>query len=658
MVKKIALTIFLSLSSLLISQDVEMNLVNAKDEFKWGVKFYNQGLYEKSVFSFERSLSFNPADYQTHLWLGHAYYMKGDVEAALKEWSILKDNDQSPLWLESAMDIITVGRGVEGILYTPREWVPLYTKDFPRPSSLLTKDDGTTIIVSFKSNKLTFLNVNGGVINSVKGGFEPFSGPFDIIEADDNSYIVSELLADKISFVNNLGIKTKSINPEESPLAGPQFLTKDDMGYFYVSDWGNKRVCKFDMEGNLVLSIKDEKLKGPTGVLALGDRLYVADQLNKTLLVFDISGNFIDYAIKEGLEAPEGLTKIDNKRIMIADGTTLKEFNLEDQVIKDISDLQGKASRITKGVIDVNGNTLTTDFNLGQFYSLTDVSSLYGGMYMNIDRISSSNFPEIEVELQVYNRLGEPVVGLENTNFLVSENGKIVPTRNIVFKGHDNKAINLGIILDLDTSMYPYLESYYDIAESIVNEKESNDRITVVNAGLLPTIGALPGTDTLEAISGIKSVDFGVREGIDLSIKLGATSLIPSRQRRELLLVTNGNGNSGDFTKYSLDEIRDFLKNNRISLSVLYVGQNRSEELEYLVKETNGFSRYLYEGVGSKGILRDSRKKKSGFYVVKYDSLKTLENGDRYSSVEIELNYIRKSGRTESGYFVPVKVVK
>ncbi len=48
----IVLILMLVIPTLVTSQDVEMDLVNANEEFKWGVKFYNQGLYEKSVFFF------------------------------------------------------------------------------------------------------------------------------------------------------------------------------------------------------------------------------------------------------------------------------------------------------------------------------------------------------------------------------------------------------------------------------------------------------------------------------------------------------------------------------------------------------------------------------------------------------------------------------
>lgn len=656
MIKRVTLLFIIFISSFIYAQDVELNRINAKDEYKWGVRFFNQGLYEKSVFSFERSLSFDSLDLRTHLWLGNAYYMKGDVDAALEEWEILNDKDEAPLWLEKNMEIISAQRGVLNRIYSPEEWVTLYDKSIIRPSSILTMDDGRTAVVSFLGNTITVFNSNGARIATFNGGFEAFNRPFDIIEDGNGGYIVSEFMGDKISFINALGIKVKTVNPEESPLSGPGYLTKDDAGYFYVSDWGNRRVCKFDMEGKYILSISDSQLGRPSGIISIDNRLFVADAINNKLFEFDNSGNLIDIIINEGLNSPEGLSLKEPESIIIADGLDLKEFNISSRELSIISDLQGDASRVTKGSIDVNGNTLAVDFNLGKFYSLTDISSLYGGLYIVIDRVINTGFPNMQIELQVYNRLGFPVIGLDNSNFLISENSKIVPEKDVLFRGSDNRSVDMSLIVDMDSSMKGYLENFYDISKIIEEELESDDSISLVKAGALPEIvdnGAI-----LDHISDISIEEFKGRDGIDFSIKLAASSLLSSRKSRELILVTDGHSTDLDFKKYSLNEISDFLKNNRISLSILYVEERVNDELEYLVGESGGSTKYLFSGLGPKGILSGIRDKKSGFYVVEYDSLKHIDNGEVFTTVEVEVNFIRKSGRSESGFFVPVKVVE
>ena len=54
-----------------------MDAVNAEEEFRWGVKAYNNGFFNKAILSFEKSLSFKPANPKTKEWLGKAYYRSG-----------------------------------------------------------------------------------------------------------------------------------------------------------------------------------------------------------------------------------------------------------------------------------------------------------------------------------------------------------------------------------------------------------------------------------------------------------------------------------------------------------------------------------------------------------------------------------------------------
>lgn len=639
------------------SQDVELNRINAKEEFKWGVKFFNQALYEKAVFSFERSLSFDSLDLRTHLWLGHAYFMKGDVDAALDEWQVVKDKGALPLWLERQVEFIEVQRGVLKELYDTHEWVTLYQTDISRPSSIMTMDSGISVVVSFIKNSIDFFNSNGARVKTFDGGFEAFNRPFDIIKHPAGGYIVSEFMGDQITFVNDLGVKMKSFSTEGTPLAGPGFLALDSKGYFYVSDWGNRRVCKFDMEGNYILDIQHELLRRPAGLQVLDNSLYISDAESRSVMLFDLSGNYLDTLITDGLDAPEGLSLRDDKYLVIADGETLKEFDLEDKILTIISDLSGKASRITKGVVDVNGNTLVTDFNLGQMLALTDVSSLYGGLQIIVDRISIINFPKLRADVQVLDREGEPIVGLDNSNFLISENSKIVPERDVIFRGSDSNSVHMGVILDMDRGMEQYLEQYYDISSSLEGESSSGDVFSLFKAGDLPVKAAENILNISDVVSDITEGDFLGREGIDQTIELAASTLLNSKIGREILLISDGVSKNNDFIRYSLSEVRDFLKNNRISLSVVYLKDDINDELEYLVKESGGVSEYLFSGSGVKGIISTLRKRKSGFYVIEFDSLKNIDNGEVFSSVEVEVNYIRKSGRAESGFFVPVKVV-
>jgi DNA-binding beta-propeller fold protein YncE len=82
-------------------------------------------------------------------------------------------------------------------------------------------------------------------------------------------------------------------------LYGPRDLVVDGEGYLYITDTGNKRVVKYDPEGNMVRAVggagsEEGQMQEPVG-LALspeGD-LYVADTWNQRVQVFDRDLNFL-----------------------------------------------------------------------------------------------------------------------------------------------------------------------------------------------------------------------------------------------------------------------------------------------------------------------------------------------------------------------------
>ena len=59
-------------------------------------------------------------------------------------------------------------------------------------------------------------------------------------------------------------------------------------GYFYVTDWGNRRIVKLDYNGNFIFTFGANQgrfagLHGPTGMVIRENKLYVADTLQRKI---------------------------------------------------------------------------------------------------------------------------------------------------------------------------------------------------------------------------------------------------------------------------------------------------------------------------------------------------------------------------------------
>lgn len=648
--KNLIVIISLFFSMFLAAENVDLNLINAREEFRWGVKAYNDGLYSKAVFSFEKSLSFEPDNIDTHFWLGRSYYMSGDIDAAVKEWNIVQESGTAPSWLDSYVEIIQAQRGVLGELYEVERWVPLLKRDVVKPGSVYPLNDGSHLIVSFFDNHILKVNANGALIETFTGGLDSFNHPLDIISDGKEGYILTEVMGDRVSFMNSWGQKTGSTAPDDG-FSGPQYLTSDSMGYFYVSDWGNKRICKFDMEGNYVFSFSHKKLKGPSGIVWHKGSLYVADQIQKSLYRFDKSGNFLETVLDGELSEPEGITALNDSTLYIGDGNALKMLDLDSGTLSIVSDLEGKALKVLKGGVDSNGNILVSDLNLNTVVSLTDVSSLYGGLFPVIERIDSSEYPKIVVDITVRNRRGEPVVGLDNSNFILSENYYPAESRNVIFKGYRTTDVSTAVVLDMNSAMADKSEELLDVVSTLGLEKQEKDAFIMISGSEFPSLEAKSISEAEQGIRELSPEDFTDSRKLDTAIRLAASSLIPSRIRRNLVVVSNGVFLEDSFGKYGLLELTEYLKNNNIVLNVVYTGSSRLEELDYLSRETGGRGYSLKGSRGIVGLVDNQRSLKNGTYALEYHAVIEAGPREEYIPFELEVIHIRKSGRSESGYF-------
>jgi len=137
-------------------------------------------------------------------------------------------------------------------------------------------------------------------------------------------------------------------------------------------------------------------------------------------------------------------------------------------------------------------------------------------------------------------------------------------------------------------------------------------------------------------------------------MRLALSQLMGGGSRKAVVFLSSGKLNQKAFSYYSLTETLDYLTNNRIVFYTVYVNQNDiSPELEFLSKETGGFSLPLYGPTGINEILPHLRSKPSGSYTLKYKTDKDSDFGRRALPVEIQVSYFDRSGKDRSVYYGP-----
>lgn len=662
----------------LTGQGIDLNEVNAKEDFRWGVIAYNKANYNDAIRSFERALSLKPDEILYQEWLGNALFRSGFVTAAEGLWSTVLARNPDPL-LNSRLEIQRLRSGLGPELSTPEKYVVSGVLTgameegvlFRRPSSLYPLKDGGFLTAAFGSNEVLSFDINGAVRGRLTGGLEKFSGPFDVLQAPSGDIFLTEYGADRITRANPFGTEYFRFGGRgrgDGQFLGPQYMAMDPDGYLYITDFGNHRVVKMDQEGEFILSFGHRRngifpgLLEPTGIAVEGEEIYVADARRKALFVFDSSGNYLRSLAEGRLSRPEGLSSGYPGELILVDDGRIYSFDLEMETMLPLADLRGGNSRILKAARDENGNILAVDFNGSRINFLTDVSQVYTGLSVRIDRIVTEEFPRIVVDLTVEDPLGSPIIGLSERNFVFTElsEGRHNPeAHSLLFQGNLSRTLHTALLVDRSPEMDSYRDDVRNAVAELYDSLEGASTLRTVTAGEVPLVAAPYGTSRegmIRAAAGDPSELTG--EGrFDLALRLAAGEIITGRGHRAILFLSQGKLGPKAFEGYGVLDLVRYLKNNGIRFYVLSTSRNgeMAPELSFLCQETGGESLFLYRPQGLKGFFDEMVSVPDGTYTLEYRSLVEGDFGRQYIPFQAEVLLYNRSGREKSGYFAPAR---
>ena len=259
----------------------------------------------------------------------------------------------------------------------------------------------------------------------------------------------------------------------------------------------------------------------------------------------------------------------------------------------------------------------------------------------------SSGVSVVEVYVTVTDDKGEPIQGLQASDFQLQEDGT---TQTIgVFTAGDFP-LNAALALDRSFSMAgERLEATKKAAHTFIDELRPSDRVRIVRIGsefetdeartaqhaAIDRIDAWGTTALHDSI--IQSLDLIERDG-------------PARGRHALLLFSDG------ADRYSTSTTADVLKRARGANVIVYpvaIGRERPQLFAELASITGGRSLHLRDARGIqeavKGIARELRYQ----YLVGYTPTRPLtEDRGEWRSIVVKVNRPRARVRARDGYLV------
>ena len=660
----------------IIPQEISIDAVTAEEEFRWGVRAFNNAQYSEAIRAFSRVLAYDAENVLARSWIGRAYYFSGFEDAAIGSWNALIAAGDGTAQLQTWVETLQARRGLAFELEPPEEYVVNAEipgqrdgrRVFAQPISIRPRSDGSFYLVSYGTGEILLLDTNGGLLRALRGGLEGFNRPFDLQELGDGTLLVSEFGANRVARIGADGRRLAQYGSRgigEGQLLGPQYLAVDEDENFYVTDWGNRRVLKFDLTGEYLLSFGRPQgafagLRAPTGIAVLGDIVYVADAERRELVLFDRSGNYLSTIAEIGLDRPETLAEYDPGRLLIA--------NRDDVVILDVATvaterrftLDTEVRNLTAAVPDANRNIVLADQAANKVLVVSPASRLYAGIRPRIDRVYSDGFPEVVVEVTVQDRRGRPILGLQSENFIVTE-GHAAPSTRAILEWADTGAelVETVILASRQPGLEHRREALGGAAESLAEAVSGRGRVQVVAPGAdTPSLEASPGVGALTVRTAVTGAaeDYRSGERFDVGLRFAATQLLTEPHKRAVVYVTDGRLPQDSFSTYDLQELAQFLRTHAVRFNALMIArQAPDDELLYLVEHTGGRISAATEPRGLVPMVEEMLDSHAGRYRLRYRSALDSDFGRRYIPIEVEVMHLETSGRDEAGYFAPLE---
>jgi len=649
----------------------------AAEEFRLGVQAFNRFSYNEAILAFERALSFRPGEPLILDWLGRAYYRSGFEETALRQWRAALDiygrNTGTGMLLGARIETVANRRFLlpvanDGVRYVQAGRYPGRYDEitfYRQPTSVLCNNDGSVWVVAYGSNELVRIDVNGIIRERKRGPLNGFDRPYDMVRGIDGRMYVSEYRGGRVSVLNSNGdwqayIGSKGLG--NGQFVGPQNLAIDEDGYLYVVDYGNMRISKFDPDGDFILSFGQRNavfpgMLSPTGIAAGGGRIFVADNAANAIYIFDPNGSYLGRLAAEGLRGPESLRFLSDGTLLVADGSRILQIETSSAIVRELGLAGGERVRITGADMDRNGNIVAANFALGEVSVMTRFDDLASGLFVQIRNVSVERFPTVTVELTVEDRLRRPILGLDNNNFLLTENGIGVDRQTLLSPGYRYSGADFSLLVERSPKTAAFMNDLGTAARDIsraLQEMGNSKVVSVISAGSQPRRER--HDNSLEnAVRGTQDT-FSPLWRFDLGLRLAATDLLSASPKRSLVYIGSGDPGELAFEQYSLSEMAAYLANNGIAFNAIIVGQEQaSPGIEYLCRETGGKAMNLYRPRGIGELIKSAAQTPCGIYSFTYNSKLPTDFGRAWLPVEVEVYLMERSGRDNTGYFPPLE---
>ncbi|HBS03970.1 MAG TPA: hypothetical protein DEA96_03320 [Leptospiraceae bacterium] len=647
----------------------------ARQHFQKGLGFYNRQNYVAAREFFYKALDVHPYFHLARRYLGDSYYYSGDYNGALEQWSYLQEVSRGAY--------PTVGERLSILEFHLNQYSDAGEQSFLRkydsssfrrvrldyPVDVAVDSSNNQYLINYRDPGIVQVSADGSLMNEFKGPFyDSLEGPIAGIMHKDLLY-VADYDGDQIQVFRTSGGRTLAFGQTgsgEGQFRGPSGLTVESE-YLFVTDAGNSRVQKFDLEGNYLQTLRpsEARFQQPSGITGDGKGiLYVSDRKASAIYVIDVDGNLLDTISHPLLKEPRGLHYNEGK-VWIADERSgvlsLNPSSGDVQELAEIRDFDDKPvnwNRVFSVKTDSRNSLLIADYGAHEIVMTTPEAYKRSGLNVKVQKVDLNEFPVVGLFVQAETRDGQPLPGLSRREIFIYENDRRIGGARTDNMKPFQKRTNIVVVKENSEILRKkgLDEMIPSVLEPMIAPLTVVDRFKLIRSGDQSRV-IYEGRERKQILKLMSEGDTGDRPSLGLSTFFGLSELVSEIGPRGLVLVVSGALPEETFAPYGIDKLVQYARAQKIQIHVVSFEQDAelTELYRSLAERTSGEYLRAFDETRVKNLYSNIRKHEDNRYIITYDSLADDALRDRYVDVRVEVHFQNTSGVGDAGFFVPAE---
>jgi hypothetical protein len=644
----------------------------ALKNFQIGINHYNAREYSLAREKFISVLSDKKDFPLARLYLARSLYQSGDWLDSLQELEEIKKKKSSDSILSNRIEILTMEIGRNEVSTQETIYFQSIKGDknrgfrFRNPVDSIVDEIGNLYVLSFGTANLIAYNPNFEPIWLAQGGFaRKMKGPVSM-NYYQKKFLVADFPSDflylfdkKGNFLDRIGGTGSELNQ----FRGPSGIARDSQGNIYISDSGNHRILKWNKDYTPLFSFGTSgkgKLETPTGILWRDQKIYVLEKIRPRIIIYDEEGNYLSEIGSKLFKKPRSINFF-NDALVVADEISGLLFYKEKEEswskLPSFKDKSGKLRNIDRpfaATKDMYGYIYSSDYNRNRVDIFAPKNYLLSNLNLEIEKVDTSSFPNINLYIYLKNRKGQEILGLNRNDFDLTEslNDKELFDLTDLRKFNDRSTISL--VYENSEQVVQNHMQFHKILDPVFAQLTSDDRIELIRSGKNST-KMIPYTvsknDIYRAIRTSNS-ESTIMHGKSIYQALG--NLTKELGPRAVVYLASGQM-PVQSKQVPLQKLIQYAKSNGIQIyPILYEKPKEDDDSwELLAEETGGSMIILNSKNEQEDLYKLIQSKRDNRYVLSYSTETQSSIHGRWVPITLEVKYRNFGSKTQGGYFVP-----